>query len=93
MKKSFYLAVLLLLAACSKEDLPVITPPTINHNLSTTIPLSEALCSLDEMIQGLSMVTKSSQAPTYSTASIITIGQSTFPKTKTDRIGLVFLTL
>ena len=45
------------------------------------------------MIQGLSMVTKSSQAPTYSTASIITIGQSTFPKTKTDRIGLVFLTL
>lgn len=91
MKKSFYLAILLLLlAACSKEDSPVITPPTINHNLSTTIPLSEALCSLDEMIQGLSMVTKSSQAPTYSTASIITIGQSTFPKTKTDRIELDF---
>ena len=54
---------------------------------STTIPLSEAMASLDQMLEEMSISTKTSNNKSYSVSSVNPIGRSSFIQTKSSTIS------
>ena len=74
-------------ASCSKE----VASSNYQHetnNTSTTIPLSDALIALDDMMSSLAACTKSENTQDYSMEDILPFGLPQIPQTKAGIIGV-----
>ncbi len=87
MKKLFIISACIFLASCSKE----VASSNYQHetnNTSTTIPLSDALIALDDMMSSLAACTKSENTQDYSMEDILSFGLPQIPQTKAGIIGV-----
>ncbi len=87
MKKLFIISACIFLASCSKE----VASSNYQHetnNTSTTIPLSDALIALDDMMSSLAACTKSENTQDYSMEDILPFGLPQIPQTKAGIIGV-----
>ena len=81
MKKLFIISACIFLASCSNE----VASSNYQHetnNTSTTIPLSDALIALDDMMSSLAACTKSENTQDYSMEDILSFGLPQIPQTK-----------
>ncbi|MBP5488608.1 MAG: C10 family peptidase [Bacteroidales bacterium] len=87
MKKILFLAAIVVLCTCTKTNGTFSNALGEATNNSMTIPLSMALQSLDEMLEDIRVVTKSSVNKEYSSSSVISLGAGMIRETKTDILG------
>lgn len=87
MKKSLLFTTILTLfiAGCNKSET---TTPTQQDYNGTTIPLSEALSNLDNLLDQLDIDTKASHSRTYSIKSVSDFGGQDICKTKATGIDI-----
>lgn len=82
MKNTILLLLLSFMTICACEAVSADSLLIQPQESSTTIPLSEALASLDQMLVELSISTKSSNNKSYSISSVNPIGRLSFIQTK-----------
>ena len=90
MKKTLFLFAFVSILSCSEisTDDSMYLPPISKDGESTTIPLNEALASLDDMLSEIAASTKSCDAKCYSSSDVSVIGSTKLPMTKSVPVDI-----